>query len=105
MPIVWLISARNAVQLFAVKNAITKAIIGDATITGKLIDVDTGSDVGSSSFSIPVVNAGTGHYGGESTELALTHGKEYDLEILGTKSGQTIRRDRIRVVAGYGNGN
>lgn len=104
MPQVWNIDCANAVNAYDVKNRLTKAVIGDATITGKLIDVATGLDVAGSDFNLPVIDALTGHYGGSSPEQSLTADKEYDLEIRGVKNGITIRRDRIRVVAGYAAG-
>lgn len=103
MPAVWNIDCANAVNVYDVKRRTTKAVIGDATLTAKLID-SAGVDVPGSNFSLPVLDAVTGHYGGESPSQSLTRGVTFELEILGVKSGQTIRRDRIPVVAGYATG-
>lgn len=103
---VWGISRRNAVKVFDLRDALTNAIIGDATITAQLLD-SAGAAVPGSSFSVAVISVPLGNYGGVSTELAvgvLPHGTEFQLEIIGTRSGSTIINDRIPVVAGYGKG-
>ena len=105
MPALWVIGARNAVQLLGLEDAITHEKIPDATVTAQLLDPDADdAPVSGSSFSLPVSNAGRANYGGTSPELSLPLNKTYKVEVEATKAGSTILLDHIDVVTGYGTG-
>lgn len=99
MPASWKISAPNAVQLFDLRDTITKTLITNATVTGKLKNYNKTADIADSSFSIPVVDGSIGHYGGHSAIQSFTEGTLMWLEILAIVNGGVVLRQDIEVVA------
>lgn len=95
----WYINAPNAVQWFDMKYPISLAVEGAATVSAKLVDPADNNDVAGSTFSLPVVNAGTGHYGGYSPILAsLPLNKTYRLKITAVKDSAVIGDREFDVV-------